>query len=94
MADKLVRRRSLRTACFGVFQDHMQFVGPMPRARRCAPEGIPPAAVVFVSVSTESRFPGQAVWLVVPHKCGGRSRWPPCVRHCMAMRRPCPMCQP
>ena len=65
-ADRLVRRRSPGTACFGVLRDHMRSVGPVRRAWRCALEGIPSAAVVFVQVTTEPRIPGQDVWPVVP----------------------------
>ena len=64
-ADRLVRECSLGTACFGVPNHHMPFMGPVGRARWCAPEGIPSAAVLFVEVTREPHIPGHDVWLVV-----------------------------
>ena len=65
--DNLVRRCSLGAASFGVVQDHMRFVGPVHRARRCEPEGIPPGAVVLVAVTTVPRIQGRDVSPVVPN---------------------------
>ena len=74
-ADNLVWRRSLGTAYFGVLRDNMWFVGPVCRAHRCAPEGIPVAAVVFVAVTTPPRIPGQDVWSVVPGNMWQPEQW-------------------
>ena len=59
-AHRLVRRQSLGTACFGVLRDQLWFMGPMCRARRCSPEGIPPASVVFVEVTPDPRIPSDS----------------------------------
>ena len=66
-AGKLVRRTSLGTACFIVLRDHIKNVRPLCRARRCAPEGIPPAAVVLVELTTEPHRPGEDIMPVVPN---------------------------
>ena len=47
-------------------RDHPRFVGPVRRALRYSPGGIPPAPVVCVDVTAEPGIVGQDVWPVVP----------------------------
>ena len=73
-AERLVRQHSLGTTCLGVLQDHLRFVGPVSRARRCSTEGIDTSPVVFLEVTTEPRIPGQDVWPVVANNIWQREQ--------------------
>ena len=66
-ADRVVRQQSKGSAFFGVFRDHLRFMGPVRRAQRSSPGGVPPPPVVFLEVTAEPRIPGQNVWPVVPN---------------------------
>ena len=49
-ASRLVWQRSRGPACYGVLRDHLRFLGPIHRMRRCSAESIPQAPAVFVEV--------------------------------------------
>ena len=49
-------------------RSHAAHVGPVCRAKRCTPGGIPQASIMFVEVTTEPHIPEQDVWPVVPNK--------------------------
>ena len=65
-ANMVVRQHSKGFAFFGVFRDHLRCIGPVRRAQRSSPRGVPPPPLVFLEVTAEPRIPGHNVWPVVP----------------------------
>ena len=65
-ACRLRRQQSRGPACYRVFQECLNGLGPVRRAHRCTARDIPPAPAVFVEVTRPPVVQGQDVWPVAP----------------------------